>query len=115
MGRVTSSRALSTWAPVVVWMAVIFAFSSVPSLSSGLSYDYVLRKCAHVTEYAILFVLLLRALGREAPAFLIGVAYAASDEVHQHFVAGRHASPVDVAIDAAGLALGLAAWRRLAR
>jgi VanZ family protein len=115
MGRVTSSRALSTWAPVVVWMAVIFAFSSVPSLSSGLSYDYVLRKCAHVTEYAILSVLLLRALGREAPAFLIGVAYAASDEVHQHFVAGRHASPVDVAIDAAGLALGLAAWRRLAR
>jgi VanZ family protein len=115
MGAVTSSRALSTWAPVVAWMAVIFAFSSVPSLSSGLSFDYVLRKCAHMTEYAILLALLMRALGREAPAFALGVAYAVSDEVHQHFVRGRHASPVDVAIDAAGLAIGLVAWRRFAR
>ena len=96
-------------------MAVIFALSSVPSLSSGLSFDYVLRKCAHMAEYAILFVLLIRALGREAPAFALGVAYAISDEVHQHFVRGRHASPVDVAIDSVGLAIGLAVWRRLAR
>ena len=115
MGRVTSSRAVSTWGPVVAWMAVIFAFSSVPSLSSGLSFDYVLRKGAHMTEYAILFALLMRALGREAPAFALGVAYAISDEVHQHFVRGRHASPIDVAIDAVGLALGLVAWRRFAR
>ena len=49
-----------------------------------------------MTEYAILAVLLRRALGRDLPAFLVGVAYAASDELHQHFVAGRHASPVDV-------------------
>ena len=112
---VTARRAVSTWAPVLAWMAVIFALSSVPSLSSGLSIDYVLRKCAHMTEYAILFVLLMRALGREAPAFALGVAYAISDEVHQHFVRGRHASPVDVAIDSVGLAIGLAVWRRLAR
>jgi VanZ family protein len=96
-------------------MAVIFALSSVPSLSSGLSFDYVLRKCAHMTEYAILAVLLLRALGRELPAFALGVAYAASDELHQHFVRGRHASPVDVAIDAVGLLIGLAVWRRATR
>jgi VanZ family protein len=96
-------------------MAVIFALSSVPSLSSGLSFDYVLRKCAHMTEYAILAVLLLRALGRELPAFALGAAYAASDELHQHFVRGRHASPVDVAIDAVGLLIGLAVWRRATR
>jgi VanZ family protein len=96
-------------------MAVIFALSSVPSLSSGLSFDYVLRKCAHMTEYAILAVLLLRALGRELPAFALGAAYAASDELHQHCVRGRHASPVDVAIDAVGLLIGLAVWRRATR
>jgi VanZ family protein len=96
-------------------MAVIFAFSSVPSLSSGLSFDYVLRKGAHMTEYAILAALLVRALGRELPAFALGVAYAASDELHQHFVRGRHASPVDVAIDAVGLLIGLALWRRFSR
>ena len=96
-------------------MAVIFALSSVPSLNSGLSWDYVLRKCAHVTEYAILAALLMRALGRALPAFLLGVAYAASDELHQHFVRGRHGSPVDVAIDGAGVAIGLVLVRRLAR
>jgi VanZ family protein len=99
---------------VLAWAAVIFALSSVPHLSSGLgTWDYVLRKCAHVTEYAILGALLLRALGREAPAFFAGVAYAASDELHQHFVAGRHSSPVDLAIDAGGIALGLLAWLRV--
>jgi VanZ family protein len=115
MAPVTTRSALATWAPVVAWMAVIFAFSSVPSLGSGLSFDYALRKVAHVTEYAILCVLLLRAVGRELPALALGVAYAASDELHQHFVRGRHASPVDVAIDSIGLAIGVVAWRRFSR
>jgi VanZ family protein len=93
---------------------VIFALSSVPSLSSGLGeWDYVLRKCAHMTEYAVLAALLYRALERELPAFLGTVAYAATDELHQHFVRGRHASAVDVAIDAVGATIGLLAWARL--
>ena len=115
------SRAVSLWLPVVAWATLIFALSSVPHLSSGLgTWDYVLRKCAHVTEYAILgalllaaFALLLRALGREVPAFLGALAFAVSDEVHQHFVAGRHGSPVDVAIDAIGITFGLLAWTRM--
>ena len=107
------SRALTLWLPVVAWAAVIFALSSIPHLSSGLgTWDYVLRKCAHVTEYAILGALLLRALGREVPAFLAALAYAVTDEVHQHFVRGRHPSPIDVAIDAVGVAFGLLAWTR---
>ena len=62
----TRSRALTVWLPVVLWAAVIFTFSSIPSLSTGLgTWDTVLRKGAHVTEYAILGALLLRALGRE--------------------------------------------------
>jgi VanZ family protein len=100
---------------VVAWAAVIFAFSAIPSLGTGLgAWDTVLRKGAHVTEYLVLGFLLVRALGRELPAWLLGVAYAATDELHQHFVAGRHASPVDVAIDAVGVALGVLAWRRVA-
>jgi VanZ family protein len=102
------SRRFALWGPVVVWAAVIFALSSVPSLSSGLgTWDEVLRKAAHVTEYAVLGALLLRALGRVVPALAIGMAYAATDEVHQHFVSGRHSSPFDVAFDACGVALGL--------
>src|SRR5919204_6964018 len=111
----TRSRVVTLWLPVLVWAAVIFAFSAIPSLSSGLgTWDTVLRKCAHVTEYAVLAALLLRALGRDLPAFLAAVAYAATDELHQHFVGGRHASPIDVAIDAVGVVLGLLAWRRIA-
>src|SRR5260221_5672845 len=105
----------SRWLPVVLWAAVIFAFSSIPHLSSGLgTWDTILRKGAHVTEYAILGALLVRALAREVPAFVLGVLYATSDEVHQHFVRGRHAAPLDVAIDSFGLVLGLVAWRRYA-
>jgi VanZ family protein len=106
------SRRFSLWAPVVLWAAVIFALSSVPSLGTDLGvWDTILRKGAHMTEYAILALLLFRALGSELPAFLFGLAYAVSDEIHQLFVSGRHGSPVDVAIDATGLLLGLLALR----
>ncbi|MDQ3876200.1 MAG: VanZ family protein [Actinomycetota bacterium] len=113
--RVAGLRPLAeAWLPVVVWAGVIFVLSSIPNLSSGLgTWDLVLRKAAHSTEYAILGLLLLRALGREVPAFLLAVAYAVSDEVHQHFVSGRNASPADVAVDAAGVALGLVLYRTL--
>jgi VanZ family protein len=101
-------RRLSLWAPVLLWAAVIFTLSAISSLSTDLGvWDTILRKGAHMTEYAILALLLFRALGREVPAFAIGFAYAVSDEIHQAFVRGRHASPFDVAMDAAGLALGL--------
>jgi VanZ like family len=111
MAPVLTARRVSHWLPVVAWAGLIFALSSVPNLSSGLGFwDLLLRKTAHATEYAILGALLLRALEREVPAFLVAVAYAASDEIHQHFVRGRHASPVDVLIDAAGIAAGIAAY-----
>jgi len=68
--RVSLNRFLKLWGPVIVWAALIFALSSVPSLNSGLgTWDEVLRKCAHVTEYAILGFLLLRAItGRRRSA-----------------------------------------------
>ena len=107
-GPMPTSRALSVWLPVVIWAAVIFAFSSIPSLSSGLGlWDTVLRKAAHMTEYAILGALLMRAFGRELPALVAGIAYAVTDEIHQSFVEGRHGSPFDVALDAVGVAVGI--------
>ena len=108
------SRLLTVWLPVVAWAAVIFTLSSIPSLSTGLgTRDTILRKGAHLTEYAVLGALLYRALGREPLALAVGIAYAATDELHQHFVHGRHASPVDVAIDAVGVAAGMLLWLRL--
>ncbi len=113
MAAVPVPRTLSTWVPVVLWAAVIFTLSSIPDLGTGLgTWDTVLRKGAHVVEYAILGALLLRALGREAPALAAGIAYAATDELHQHFVRGRHAAPLDVLVDAAGIVAGILVLRR---
>jgi VanZ family protein len=111
-----SSRALSLWLPVIAWAAVIFVFSAIPNLGTGLGvWDTILRKGAHMTEYAILGALLLRAVGRALPAFAIAAAYAVTDEIHQHFVRGRHASPRDVLIDSIGIALGIWLLPRLFR
>jgi VanZ family protein len=105
---------LRLWLPVVAWAGLIFALSSVPDLGTGLGgWDLVLRKLAHAAEYAVLGALLLRALRAEAPAFAAGVAYAISDELHQHFVPGRRGAPLDVLIDAVGVGVGILAWRRL--
>jgi VanZ family protein len=106
--------AVRRWGPVVAWAAVIFALSSVPSLGTGLgTWDLVLRKIAHATEFAILAVLLVQALRDTGWAIAIGIAYAVSDEIHQSFVSGRHSSPWDVGIDAVGVVVGaLLASRR---
>jgi VanZ family protein len=109
-------RALSLWLPVVAWAGLIFALSSIPDLGTGLgAWDLVLRKAAHAAEYAVLGFLLLRAFGRETAALVVGIAYAASDEIHQHFVPGRQASVLDVLVDSVGVAAGVYAVRRLRR
>ena len=112
----STSAALRLWAPVVLWAALIFRLSSVTDLGTGLgTWDLVLRKIAHAGEYAVLGALLLRALRDELPALSLGIAYAVSDEVHQHFVEGRVGAPLDVLIDSAGVAIGVVLWRRVAR
>jgi hypothetical protein len=113
MARVPIRAALTVWLPVVVWAAVIFAFSSVADLGTGLgTWDLVLRKIAHGCEFAVLGALLVRALRDERAAFVVGVLYAVSDEVHQLFVPGRVGAPLDVVIDAIGVAVGVLLWRR---
>ena len=108
-----SATAFRAWAPIVLWAALIFAFSSIPSLATGLgTWDLVLRKLAHLTEYAVLGALLARALARPELAILAGALYAMTDEFHQHFVRGRHAAWYDVVIDTIGVTIGVVAWRR---
>lgn len=104
------------WLPVVAWAVVIFALSSVPDLGTGLGgWDLVLRKLAHMAEYAVLGALLLRATGRAGLAVALGTLYAVSDEIHQAFVPGRMGSPLDVAIDAVGVACGVLLWQSVRR
>ncbi|PIR18892.1 MAG: teicoplanin resistance protein VanZ [Elusimicrobia bacterium CG11_big_fil_rev_8_21_14_0_20_64_6] len=103
-------RKLNLWGPVVAWCAVIFALSAVPDLNSGLSYDFPLRKAAHMAEYAILWALARRAMG-DGWGLVFSVLYAMSDEYHQSFVGGRHGAWTDVLIDSAGALLALTSVR----
>ena len=114
---VTRTRArmldrLDPWAPPLVLMAIIFALSAQPDLSTGLGvWDLIARKIVHMSEYALLVFLWWRALRTVARAraavvlaFCIALAYAGTDELHQRYVRGRHGTPVDVGIDAVGMA-----------
>jgi VanZ family protein len=111
---------LDPWVPPFVLMAVIFFLSAQPDLNSGLgTIDLIGRKIIHMSEYALLCLLWWRALRTVTPprralafAFLLAVAYAVSDEIHQLSVQGRHGSPVDVAIDATGAAIAVLLIRR---
>ena len=90
------------WFVVILWMGMILALSAVPSLASPLpqAYDVILRKLAHLTVYAVLTILLGRALRQHVAhpthawllAGLVAVVYAGSDEWHQLWVPGRHGS-----------------------
>jgi hypothetical protein len=109
-------RVVWTWAPVVLWAGLIFGLSSVPDLGTGLGgWDLVLRKLAHFGEYAVFGFLLVRAIESELLSLVAGIAYALTDELHQHFVPGRQAAFRDVAVDAAGVLLGVALARRVLR
>ena len=111
----TATR-LNVWLPVVVWAGVIFTLSAVPGLGTGLgTWDVALRKLAHLTEYAVLGALLLRAVRRPPLAVVLGSAYAVTDEFHQTFVSGRHGSPVDWLIDTAGVLAGTLLFARWSR
>ena len=107
---------LTTWLPAVLWAGLIFALSSVPDLGTDLGFwDTVLRKLAHLGEYAVLGALVYRAAGSAPAAIVLSSAYAATDEIHQAFVAGRHGSPLDWLIDTAGVVLGVVVTARLSR
>ena len=82
-----------------------------PSLVETLS--FIVRKCAHMSEYALLCILwvLYMKEARFTKAYMLAygltVMYAVSDEIHQAFVTGRSAQLSDVCIDACGAAIGL--------
>lgn len=100
------------WLPVIIWAGAIFWLSSIPNLKTGLEYDFILRKVAHVVEYSILTLLLYRAFKGSCTMGIlysfvypasISFLYAVSDEFHQSFVPGRSAAVRDVLIDSIGI------------
>ncbi len=105
------------WGPALLIMAVIFAFSSTPGrdLPRFGVIDFLVKKGGHMLGYGLLGLALWHGLGWNNKqiwlAWCLAVAYAATDEFHQSFVAGRHPSPVDVFLfDGGGAAIFLLAY-----
>ena len=130
---------LRNWWPAMLWAASIFVFSTglfsaantasiiFPILSwlfpraSEAALDaahFYIRKSAHLSEYFLLSLLVLRGFRAGRPGWCwswalatlaVVAAYASLDEFHQSFVPSRTASIYDVMIDVAGATLALAA------
>ena len=131
--------------PVIIWMLVIFTASTdlgsiehtsrflIPFLqwmnphisrAAIMTIQFFVRKAAHLTEYAVLAMLLLRAVrsgtrdafARQAILVLvIATLYATTDEFHQTFAPSRTASAHDVMIDCLGALVGLAIYWTMRR
>jgi VanZ family protein len=91
-------------------MAAIFYLSAQPGDAELAWWEEIVRKLGHVIGYASLTGLWSWALAGAvrrpvAIAAVISLAYACTDEYHQTFVDERHGTPVDVGIDAVGIAL----------
>jgi len=131
---------LKYWLPLLTWLCVIFVGSTdlmsaeqtsrflVPllrwlkpdiSTEALAQVHFFVRKLGHISEYAILAVLVWRALRGGTnlqmklavlfvAAWILCAIFAASDEFHQSFVTSRTPSFDDVLIDICGAFIGLA-------
>lgn len=110
----------------ILWAGIIFWHSAMPAVQSDAESlgalgwvqrllpfmtNHLLRKAAHVTEFAILGALLAAAAAglRRRPylaPYLLGLIWALGDETHQLYVPGRSGELTDVWIDFAGVILG---------
>ena len=123
--RSASVRLALLWLPVMLYMAGIFVASSLsdPPIPSDVP-DVSLHEAA----YFGLTLLLIRAVARGRwagvttwtlmVAWLIAVAYGATDEWHQSFVPNRHAELRDLGSDAIGALAGtivVGAWSIIRR
>lgn len=120
MSSVTASPRITTlrFLPALAWAGVIFYISDQPTLPDvpGLA-STITSVLGHFTVYFVLAVLIWWGLGareltvrqRVGIAFTIAVLYGVSDEWHQSFVPGRHASVLDLIADAAGALIAVSA------
>lgn len=129
----------------LLWMGIIFSFSArngeqsssdsnkvgtvlgkllIPQFTEwtdkmqvefAVKIDHIVRKTAHVTEYAVLGFLLAQAFMEDKAKLLfriimpwcIGALYAATDEIHQLFIPGRSGQISDVLLDSVGVLIGV--------
>ncbi|MCX6816818.1 MAG: VanZ family protein [Candidatus Beckwithbacteria bacterium] len=115
----TLKERFKLWLPAMIWMVIIFFISGQPINNPGVAFswlDFIFKKTGHLTEYAILYGLIFRAVSQKGKftykkifmtAFVLGLIYALTDEWHQTFVTGREGTLRDVGFDSLGMLAGL--------
>lgn len=101
--------------PSIIWMSVIFYFSSRSTTGIGTNETdrFLILKSFHLIEYAILAALLLFAIYKKKLVVFIAYLYAISDEIHQSFIPGRTSRFRDTLIDLIGIFIGLLIFNKL--
>ena len=132
MDIMKNKRLVLAWTLLILWMLFIFIMSSFNGVMSSnqsgsiatLIYNifnisdtekvsFIVRKCAHVSEFFILGILVINLISKYnvkysyLNSFIVCVLYASSDEFHQLFVPGRSGQVTDIFIDMIGVVLGL--------
>lgn len=132
LSRQKTNRPLLAWLAVAIWIGVIFLFSH-QAYSGAITEEYLhdanipIRKLAHITEFAILFLLSRFAISQSSfsstwgntrlsvAAYVFTLANALFDEWHQSLVPGRSATLSDAAVDMLGAMIAWAAVYFLVR
>ena len=133
-------RWLTVYAPLLIWIVVIlglgssigamnetsrfirplleFLFPSADPSTLAL-YHGLIRKAAHVVEYAALGILSVRAFYGSKHNFLVSSIFVAliatTDEVNQSFNPSRTSTPWDVLLDISGGVVGIGSYLLLSR
>ena len=117
-------KKINTLILTILWMIFIFVMSQTPGNDSSKqsnfivdiiihilpitrdTLSFIVRKCAHMTEYAILAFLIYKTIVHIekslVKSFIFTFLYACTDEFHQLFIAGRAGQFRDVCIDSTG-------------
>ena len=108
----TISLLLKNWGPVLLMMAIIFSFSHFQAASSDAQSGFFLNLLRiFSSEYAVFGFLTARAFRHSnlpiSCALFFCTIYAATDEYHQTFIAGRSGEIQDVLLDTAGALFGI--------
>lgn len=108
---------LRSWAPALLWIALIFAISSRPTVPVDLHSGT--DKLAHFVAYAVLGVLLAFGQARAglaiAWAIALGVFVGGLDELYQGTVPGRSQELGDWIADSLGVIFGAVLYNTWAR
>lgn len=119
-------KKIKYYLPAIIWMIFIFIMSNTTGTNSANQSNFfveiitnfikiepsilsfIIRKTAHMSEYAILLLLIYYGLSKNKfnfqllNSFIITFFYACSDEFHQLLISGRSGQFKDVLIDSCG-------------